>query len=426
LGETLATSTFAIHSSQKMTNKSLVIVGASYAGVQMAASARELGFEEEIVIIGDEKHAPYQRPPLSKGLLAGKTTVDKLGLRGPDFFTQNRIDLRLGQRAAAFDAGARTVTLASGDTLDYGWLLLATGARCRPLTLPGRELAGVHDLRTLDDALAVAAAADRCQRACIIGGGFIGLEVASALRTRGAEVTVIEAQPHLLSRTFPPAMSAFVENAHRSRGIDLRTGHGVKALHGTAGQLSAVELNDGSRIECDLVVLGIGVLPNSEIATAAGLVVDNGIVADLCGRTSAAQVLSVGDVARVTQADGLQLRLESIQAANDGARAAAGLLVGKETPNTALPWFWSDQFDLKIQMAGLHAPQDQVVVRGDMASEKFSVFYLRGGVLVATHAVNKASEHMLARRLITAQTSASAEQLADESFDLKSLLAPVA
>lgn len=406
--------------------QSLVIIGASYAGLQMAASARELGFEEPIVIVGDESHAPYQRPPLSKALLAGKTTADKLNLRPADFFEKNRIDLRLGRRAVSLDAGRRSVTLEGGDTLDYGWLMLATGARCRPLTLPGRELQGVHDLRTLDDALQVAAAADRCRRAVVIGGGFIGLEVASALRTRGAEVTVIEAQPHLLTRTFPPAMSAFVENAHRSRGIDLRTGHGVQALHGSAGQVCAVELNDGTRIACDLVVLGIGVLPNSEMAAAAGLRVERGIVTDLCGRTSADRVLAVGDVADVTQADGSRVRLESIQAANDGARAAAGLLVGKDTPNTALPWFWSDQFDLKIQMAGLHAPDDEVVVRGDMASEKFSVFYLRGGALVATHGVNKASEHMMARRLITAGATATAAQLADESFDLKGLLAPAA
>lgn len=406
--------------------QSLVIVGASYAGLQMAASARELGFEEPIVIVGDETHTPYQRPPLSKALLAGKTTADKLGLRPADFFEKNRIDLRLGRRAVSLDAAARSLTLEGGDALDFGWLMLATGARCRPLALPGRDLQGVHDLRTLDDALQVAAAADRCKRAVVIGGGFIGLEVASALRTRGAEVSVVEAQPHLLTRTFPPAMSAFVENAHRSRGIDLRTGHGVQALHGSNGQVSAVELNDGTRIECDLVVLGIGVLPNSEMAAAAGLRVDRGIVTDLCGRTSADGILAVGDVANVRQADGSLVRLESIQAANDGARAAASLLVGKQTPNTALPWFWSDQFDLKIQMAGLHASDDEVVVRGDMASEKFSVFYLRGGALVATHGVNKASEHMLARRLIAAGARPTAAELADESFDLKGLLTPVA
>lgn len=405
--------------------KTLVIVGASYAGVQLAATARELGFEEPITILGDECHLPYQRPPLSKGLLTGKTTVDQLQLRGPDFFTQNRIDLQLGQRAAAVDAGARTVTLADGRTLDYGWLALTTGARCRPFTVPGAELDGVVELRTLDDALRVADAADRTKRACVIGGGFIGLEVASALRTRGVEVTVVEAQPHLLTRSFPPIMSAYVENAHRRRGIELLTGSGVRALHGTNGHVDAVELTDGHRVDCDLVVLGVGVLPNVELAQAAGIAVDNGIVVDAFGRTSAPRVLSAGDVASMALAPvpgGLaRVRLESIQAANDGARAAASVVVGREQPNTAVPWFWSDQFDLKFQMAGLPVHGDEVVTRGDIASDKFSLFYLRDGVLVGAHSVNKPAEHMQSRKLIAARARPIAAQLADTSFDLKTV-----
>lgn len=410
--------------------KPLVIVGASYAGVQLAASARELGFEERIVLIGDETHAPYQRPPLSKGLLTGKTTVDQLALRGPDFFAQNGIELRLGQRATALDAGTQTLTLADGKTLDYGWLALMTGARCRPFTLPGADLEGVLNLRTLDDALRVEAAAARVQRACVIGGGFIGLEVASALRARGIEVTVVEAQPHLLTRSFPPVMSAFVENAHRRRGIELLTGHAVRALHGAQGRVAVVELEGGRRIDCELFVLGIGVLPNTELAQQAGLAVDNGIVVDMLGRTSAPNVLAAGDVANMAlpPAPGApaRMRLESIQAANDGARAVASLLVGREQPCTAVPWFWSDQFDLKFQMTGLPAHGDEVVLRGDMASDRFSVFYLRQGTLVAAHTVNKPAEHMQSRKLIGARAQLTAAELADESFDLKrvSLAAP--
>lgn len=405
--------------------KTLVIVGASYAGVQLAATARELGFEAPITILGDERHAPYQRPPLSKGLLTGKTTVDQLQLRGPDFFTQNRIDLQLGQRAAAVDAGARTVTLADGRTLDYGWLALTTGARCRPFTVPGAELDGVVELRTLDDALRVAGAADRTKRACVIGGGFIGLEVASALRTRGVDVTVVEAQPHLLTRSFPPIMSAYVENAHRRRGVELLTGRGVRALHGTNGHVDAVELTDGHRVDCDLVVLGVGVLPNLELAQAAGIAIDNGILVDAFGRTSAPRVLSAGDVASMALAPvpggPTRVRLESIQAANDGARAAASVVVGREQPNTAVPWLWSDQFDLKFQMAGLPVHGDEVVTRGDIASDKFSLFYLRDGVLVGAHSVNKPAEHMQSRKLIAARAQPTAAQLADTSFDLKSV-----
>ncbi|MES2531352.1 MAG: FAD-dependent oxidoreductase, partial [Pseudomonadota bacterium] len=413
--------------------KPLVIVGASYAGVQLAASARELGFEERIVLIGDETHAPYQRPPLSKGLLTGKTTVDKLALRGPDFFAQNNIELLLGRRATTLDAGAQTLALDDGGTLDYGWLALMTGARCRPFTLPGAALEGVLNLRTLDDALRVEAAAAALtatgQRACVIGGGFIGLEVAAALRSRGIEVTVIEAQPHLLTRSFPPAMSAYVENAHRHRGIELLTGHAVRALHGEHGRVVAVELEGGRRIDCGLVVLGIGVLPNTELAQQAGIAVENGIVVDMLGRTSAPHVLAAGDVANMAlpAAPGAaaRMRLESIQAANDGARAVASLLVGREQPCTAVPWFWSDQFELKFQMAGLPAHGDEVVLRGDMASDRFSVFYLRQGTLAAAHTVNKPAEHMQSRKLIGARVQLTAAELADESFDLKRVPLPV-
>jgi 3-phenylpropionate/trans-cinnamate dioxygenase ferredoxin reductase subunit len=404
----------------------LVIVGASYAGVQLAASARELGFAERIVIVGDEVHAPYQRPPLSKGLLNGKTSVDQLQLRGPGFFEQNRIELRLGRRAESLDAGARSLRLDDGAALDYGWLALATGARCRPFTLPGAQLDGVLKLRTLDDALRVAHAAERTQRACVIGGGFIGLEVAAALRSRGAAVSVIEAQPHLLARALPPAMSAYVANAHRRRGVALLTGRGVRALQGDRGRVAAVELDDGRRIDCDLVVLGIGVLPNDGLARQAGIAVDNGIVVDMLGRSSAPRVLAAGDVASMAlpPAPGApaRLRLESIQSANDGAKALASLIAGREQPCTAVPWFWSDQFELKFQMAGLAAPGDELVLRGDMDSDRFSVFHLRQGTLVAAQSVNRPAEHMLSRKLIGARARAGASQLADDSFDLKSLV----
>lgn len=407
------------------TMENLVIVGASYAGVQLAASARDLGFEGRIIIVGDEIHAPYQRPPLSKGLLTGKTTADKLSLRGPDFFEQNDIELVLGRRAEALDAGARTVRLDDGATLGYGWLALTTGARCRPLTLPGATLEGALNLRTLDDALRISDAAESARRACVIGGGFIGLEVASALRSRGMAVTVIEAQPRLLTRSFPPMMSAYIGLAHRQRGIELLTGRGVRALHGEQGRVGAVDLEGGGRIECDLVVLGIGVVPNSEIALHANITVDNGIVTDMLGRTSAPRVLAAGDVANMAlpsvPGGPSRMRLESIQAANDGAKAAASLLVGREHSCDAVPWFWSDQFELKFQMAGLPVTGDDVVLRGDMSTNRFSVFYLRHGTLVGAHSVNKPAEHMLSRKLIGARAQLSAAQLGDESFDLKTV-----
>ena len=407
----------------------LVIVGASYAGTQLIASARELGFEGRIVLVGDETHLPYQRPPLSKGLLTGKVGADQLGLRGTDFYTQNKVDLLLGQRASNIDVAAQRLTLQGGEVLDYAWLALATGARVRKSGLPGEELQGIFHLRTLDDALQLAAASNTAKRACIIGGGFIGLEVASALRAREVEVTVIEAQPRLLARSFPAGMSAFVEESHRKRGIDLRTGSGVRALHGAQGQVTAVELMDGTRIECDMVVFGIGAVPNAELAQQAGIAVENGVLTDTHGRTSAPRVLAIGDVAHMelhpTPGGPPRMRLESIQAANDGARAAATVVAGRDPAAPTVPWFWSDQFDLKFQMTGLPMPGDETVMRGNMASEKFTLFYLRDGVLVASHTVNKPAEHMQSRKLIAAQARLTAAQLADASFDLKGAM-PVA
>jgi len=404
--------------------KPLVIVGASYAGVQLAASARELGFAERIVLVGEERHAPYQRPPLSKGLLSGRTTREQLSLRGADFFAENGIELLLGRRAEALDAGALTVRLDDGAVLEAGWVALATGARCRPFTRPGAELAGVFDLRTLDDAERIAEAAHSCARACVIGGGFIGLEVASALRTRGAEVTVVEAQPRLLARAFPPAMSDYVARAHRAQGTQVLTGTGVRELLGDAqGRVAAVVLDDGRRIDCEMVVLGIGVLPNDALAQQAGLAFDNGILADRLGRSSAPQVLAIGDVAamELPPAPGAprRMRLESIQAANDGARAAASLVAGRPEPWRAVPWFWSDQYHLKFQMAGLPQPGDEAVLRGDMASDRFSVFYLRDGVLAAAHSVNRPAEHMHSRKLIAEGARFGAAELADPSFELR-------
>ena len=403
----------------------LVIVGASYAGTQLAASARELGFDAPIVLLGEERHAPYQRPPLSKGVLTGKTSLDALPLRGADFFELQGIDLRLGQRATAVDPRARTLTLDDGSTLKYGWLALATGARCRPLPVPGNELDGVFNLRTLDDALRVSDALSRATRACIVGGGFIGLEVASALAARGAAVTVVESQTRLLARSFPPLMSEYLANAHRQRNLDLILGRGVRALSGASGRVECVELDDGRRIDCDMVVLGIGVQPNVELAERAGITCDNGILTDALGRTSAPNVIAVGDVANTevpTIPGGpTRMRLESIQAANDGARAAASALAGKPQPFEGVPWFWSDQHNLKLQMAGLPMPGDEVVTRGDMQANRFSLFYLREGAVAAAHSVNRPAEHMLSRKLIARRARIDQQRLQDESFDLKTL-----
>lgn len=405
----------------------LLIAGASYAGLQLAASARNLGFEGRIVMIGDEALPPYQRPPLSKGLLTGKSTVESLPVKSEAFYRESGIELLLGRRVAALAPERQQVALDDGSRLEYDWLALTTGARCRPLPVAGADLAGVLEVRTVDDALRLDAAAGGARRACIIGGGFIGLEVAAALAGRGLDVTVVEALPRLLARAVTPQMSAFVEDLHRRNGVRFAFGQAVSALQGDNGKVCAVELASGERIDCDLVVVGIGVIPNTGLAEAAGIACANGILTDGLGQTSAPRVLAAGDCAAFPNPyapdPALPIRLESIQAANDLARAAASLLVGAPQPYAAVPWFWSDQYDAKLQMAGLMAADDEVVVRGDPAGGRFTVFCLRKGRMAAVHTASRPAEHMLGRKLVAAGASASAAQLADESFDLKSLLA---
>lgn len=407
----------------------LVIAGASYGGLQLAASARAAGFEGRIMLIGDESHAPYQRPPLSKGLLTGKTGVDGLHLKSPAFYSEEGIELILGRRVAGLDIGASRLTLDNGDRIDYDWLGLATGARPRRMPLPGVDLEGVFYLRTLDDALAIDRAARAAAEVCVIGGGFIGLELASALAARGLAVTVLEAQPALLTRALPTAVSDHIAALHGQNGVRIRCGTQIGEIVGDRGNVAAVALADGSRIDCQMVVIGIGVLPNTELAVAAGLQCDaltGGILVDGLGRSGAERILAVGDVAAFANPyapdPSRPLRLESIQVANDLARAAASLLTGNPQPYAATPWFWSDQYDMKLQMAGLAAAGDEQVLRGERDSGRFTVFYLRAGRVAAAHSVSKPADHMLARKLIAANVAASAAQLADLSFDVRSLL----
>lgn len=405
----------------------LVIVGASHAGIQLAAKVRQLGFDASIVLVGNEVHAPYQRPPLSKDLLMGKKSPDSLALRGNEFFTGNNIELRLGQRAVSMDPAARTLSLKDGSTIRYSWLALATGARCRPLPLPGCNLDGVFSLRTLDDALAISAAVENTSRACIIGGGFIGLEIASALVARGISVKIIESEPQLLTRRLPQQMSDYITRLHRQRGVEILFNCSVSALKGTAGQVQQVELDNGNRIECDIALLATGVKPNVELALDAGVACENGILTDAVGRTNAPNVIAIGDVAnallRIGPNGPARMRLESVQAATDGARAAASMVVGEPKPFQGVPWFWSTQHDIKLQMAGLPVDGDQIVSRGDMDADRFSLFFLRKGVMVASHSINQPADHMLSRKLILAGAKIPPENLQDKSFSLRGVLA---
>lgn len=402
----------------------LVIVGASYAGTRLAATARELGYDAPIILLGEESHRPYQRPPLSKGLLAGSVAPGELALWGEAFYANHAIELRSGVRATGLDPRAREVRLHDGSSLRYATLALTTGARCRALAAPGAGLDGVFALRDLDDALRLHAALADATRVCVIGGGFIGLEVAASARRRGLAVEVVESAPRLLARAVSPRLSGYLERAHRLRGVQVRPGRQVRALRGDAGRVVAAELDDGARIACDVVVVGVGALPNVELAEQAGLLTRNGIVVDGFGRTSAPGVLAAGDVASLAPVDGdgsPPLRLESIHAANEGARAAASGLCGQMRAFGGVPWFWSDQYELKLQMAGLTRAGDTAVLRGDPEADRFSEFHLRDGRVVAAHSVNRPGEHMLARRWIEAGARIDAGMLADTSVDLKGL-----
>ncbi len=411
----------------------LVIAGASHAGLQVATSAREAGFEGDIIMVGDEPHLPYQRPPLSKGFLTGKTAAAQLPLRPQAFYDERRITLRLGERVMALDLQHQRLVMASGAPLNYGQLAITTGARARRLTVPGAAaLQGVLPLRSLGDAQRLAQAMPTARRACVIGGGFIGLEVASALMGRGVAVTVLESQPRLLPRAFAPEMSRYVAQLHEAHSVVVCCGSAVRALEGHGGQVAAVVLDDGRRVACDLVVVGIGVLPNTEWAVRAGLKADaaGGLLVDALGRTSHPGVFAAGDCAAMASPyaaqPGQPVRLESIQAANDGARAIASVLVGQPEPCDAVPWFWSEQHGVKLQMAGLGQEGDALVWRGQVAEHRFSVFHVREGRVVAVHSVNRPAEHLLGRRLVAARVALDARDLADEAFDLKRALQQLA
>lgn len=402
----------------------MVIVGAGQAGFQVAASLRGDGHAGPITLLGAETHPPYQRPPLSKGLLLGKIARERLLFRQPDFYAAQAIDLRLGTTVAAIDRDARAVVTGAGERIAYDALVLATGTRVRPLPVPGADLAGVLYLRTIDDCEELARRIATAQRVVVIGGGFIGLEVAAAVRLLGRPVTVLEAADRLMGRVVAPVISDFYADLHRGRGVELVLCARIAALEGAAGGVRAVAMADGVRHPADLVVVGIGVLPNVELAEAAGLACANGIVVDGHGRTADPAIYACGEcTSHPSRFAGGMVRLESVQNAVDQAKAVAAAIVGRPESYDEVPWFWSDQYEVKLQMVGLSAGHDRQVVRGDPASDRFSVCYFRHGRLIAIDSVNRPGDHMIGRRLLTAGVGVRPEDAADPSFDLKQLLA---
>ncbi len=404
------------------TNSGMVIVGAGLAGLSVAEALRADGYEGVVTLLGDETCGPYHRPPLSKAFLLGEMQEQQLHMRAPELLARKAITLRVSATVAAIERDAKSVTLADGSILHYDGLALCTGSRLRALPLPGADAQGVVGLRTLDHAKTIAAALETAQHVVVIGGGFIGLEVAAAARKKGKIVTVLEAADRLMARVVAPAVSSFYFDLHTSHGVNVVLSSMVSDLVVHAGHIAAVRTRDGREFPADLVVVGIGIVPNTEIALAAGLECHGGIVVDACSRTSDRSVVAAGDCTARRLDDGSWRRLESVQNAVEQAKSAAAALMGRERAFTAAPWFWSDQYDVKLQMAGLTAGFDQVVTRGEAANKKFSAFYYRGGQLIAVDSLNQPAEHMLARKLLAQAISPTAAQVSDAGFALNSLL----
>jgi 3-phenylpropionate/trans-cinnamate dioxygenase ferredoxin reductase subunit len=394
----------------------LLIVGAGQAAGELAASLRSRGWEGGIALVGDEGHVPYTRPPLSKAYLRGQVDAAELYLRPPDFYERHDIEVVTGSAVADVDLDARTVTLDDGDVRSWRRLVFATGGR--PRRLPEsvlRPASNVHYIRTLADVDRLKAARTDGASFVVIGGGYVGLEIASVLRSLDVRVTLVEAADRLLGRVTSPIVSEFFRRLHLDRGVDVRLATTVREYEYSAdGAVCAVRVSDGSRVEVDQLLVGIGMVPNDELAADAGVAVDGGILVDRFCRTSVPDVFAIGDVAKVIDLAGeIPRRLESMPNAASHARVVADYLSGLEQPAVDPPWFWSDQYEIKLQAAGLLAPDDEIVVRGDPDSLRFSVVYLRSGVLAAIDAIGSPADYAAARKLIAQGVPVDREIVAD-------------
>jgi len=400
----------------------LLIVGAGQAATQAVHTLRQNGYSGRISIVGGERHPPYQRPPLSKKYLAGEIARERLELRPEVWYRERDTALALGARAVELEPAARRVRLDDGRVVAYDRLILATGSRARRLRVPGAELPGIHYLRTIDDVDGIIPELEPGKRLVLVGAGYIGLEVASVAVRRGLDVTVLEAADRVMSRVVGPQISEFYERYHRDAGVKIECGAIVSGFSGR-DRVDAVETAGGIRFVCDLAIVGIGVEPDVELALTGGLPCDNGIVVDERGRTADPLIVAAGDCTNHPHplAPG-RVRLESVQNAIEQAKAAASNFAGEPHAYSEVPWFWSDQYDLKLQIAGLAQGYDDAVVRGDPAENRFAVYYLRAGELAAVEAVNAPRDFMFARKAIAARVSPSAAQLADRDFDLAALL----
>lgn len=403
--------------------QTFVIVGAGQAGAETALELRKLGFAGRVVLVGEEPHPPYKRPPLSKGFLAGSVTQEQLYVQPLAGLEKQNIEFRANTRVTRIDRAAKTLHFADGGALTYDKLALTTGGRPRLLSMANADKPNVFPVRTINDIVAMRAHSVAGKHAVIIGGGFIGLEAAAVAIKLGLKVTILEGLPRVLARVTSPEVSAFFERIHREAGVDVRTGVQIAALEGD-GAVTHVTLGDGSRIDADFVVAGIGLVPNTELAQAAGLDVDNGIIVDECARTSDPDIYAAGDCTNhPSEFLGRRVRLESVQNAMEQGRNAARNMLGKNEPYHMVPWFWSDQYDCKLQMVGISTGYEQVVLRGDPTTQRsFAAFYLKDGKVIAADAVSKPQEFLFAKKLVAMRAAVDPARLADEAVPMKDLV----
>lgn len=398
-----------------------IIIGAGQAGASAAAKLRNLGYDDDITLIGAESAPPYQRPPLSKKYMLGEMDLERLYLRPIDYYETNNITLRLGTKVDAIDTATKSITI-QDETLSYDNLILTTGSWPRRLPAKiGGDLRGVYSMRDLADADAMADEFQEGRRALIIGGGYIGLEAAAVAAKKGVKVTLVEMADRILQRVAAPQTSDFFRAAHAAQGVDIREGVGLDHLIDHNGRVGAAKLSDGSEIEIDFAIVGVGIIPASELAEAAGITLDNGIMVDEFGRTSAPNVYAAGDCASLPFR-GDRIRLESVQNAIDQAENVAANIMGQNIPYAPMPWFWSDQYDIKLQIAGLNRGYDAVYARREPESDTPSYWYYRGETLLAVDAINDSRAYMVGKRLIEMGASPAPKEVMDPNTNLKELL----
>ncbi len=404
----------------------ILIVGAGHGGAQAAIALRQRGFAGTLAIVGEEPDPPYERPPLSKDYLAGDKPFERIMIRPAAFWAEREVAMLTGMRVNAVDAAAHRVTLSGGETIDYGKLIWATGGHPRRLTLSGHDLVGVHGVRSREDVDRMIGELATTTEVVVIGGGYIGLEAAAVLTKLGKHVTVLEALDRVLARVAGEPLSRFYEAEHRAHGVDVRLGCSVECIEETDGRATGVRLATGEVLPAQMVIVGIGIIPAVEPLIAAGAAGGNGVAVDEHCRTSLPDIYAIGDCAAHSNAfaDGATIRLESVQNANDQATLVAKAITGEPEAYKAVPWFWSNQYDLRLQTVGLSIGHDDAVVRGDIASRSFSIVYLRQGRVIALDCVNAVKDYVQGRALVVAGAKVDPERLADASVPLKELLAP--